>query len=357
MKHFFQKPTPSFYIQSVMTFIVFLLMIPSTAFSLKYKHIVAFGDSLSDHNNLHSYVPDAREAMTNGDVWIEYLSRELNATLDNNAFIGAMTRNHLKDEIQTLSDQDIIPQLGLIGQVDTYLTEQNVFNPDETLFSIWIGSNNLIRYGRDTIDMSLEEKMVAAEQMISAAMADIGEAVTKLLAIGATQFIVMNLPDIGKSPWYSQGTPEEVAASSNLATSFNNALAYTINQLFMGKTGVKVYSFDMVQVMDELIDKEIFPIIDDTYTVLDEGGYPTDETKEPAEDYLFWDGVHPTTKAHAYFSNVVATDILYDGFYSQQELDDAVLDERKRWDSKNDNVLGLEEAIRALKECAKFSSK
>jgi len=357
MKHFLQKTTRLLNVHLVIVFFGLLLMIPSPAFSLKYKHIVAFGDSLSDHNNLHSYVPDVREAMTNGDVWIEYLARELNASLDNNAFIGAMTRKHLKDDIQALSDNGTIPQLGLVSQVDDYIAEQNTFNPDETLFSIWIGSNNLIRYGRDTIDMTAEQKLLAAQVMITAAMTDIGEAVVKLLAIGATQFIVMNLPDIGKSPWYSQGTPEEVAASTFLATSYNDALKATVDQLFLEKPKIKLYCFDMVQVMDEIIKKNIFPITDDTFTVLDEGGFPTDETKGNAEDYLFWDGVHPTTKAHAYFANVVATSVLYDGYYSKQDLDDAVLQERMKWDVNNDSILGLEEAIHALKKCTEIPLK
>ena len=327
-------------------FTALLIVMPASAYALKYKHIVAFGDSLSDHYNLNTYISTAQESMTNGDVWVEYLSRELNATLDNNAFIGAMTRKHLYDNIQAMSDSGTIPQMGLNGQIENYIEEAHEFNPNETLFSIWIGSNNLIKFGKG------EFGDITPEQMISNAMTDIGEAVTKLLNIGATQYIVMNLPDIGKSPWYGSGTPEQVAAASQLAFGYNDALMYTINQLLMDKPGIKLYCFDMVQIMNEIVEKEIFPNITGSYKVLDEGGYPTEDVNGPAENYLFWDGVHPTTKAHEYFANVVATTVLYDGFFSQQALDDAVLKERMKWDIKNDNVLGLEEAIHALKICS-----
>ena len=345
MKHFFSQSKRFLVGQSVIVFLSFFLMIPSSAFALKYKHIVAFGDSLSDHYNLSTYITTAREAMTNGDVWVEYLSRELNATLDNNAFIGAMTSKHLYDNIQAISDSGAIPQFGLIGQIDNYIKEAHEFNPDETLFSVWIGSNNLIKYSKG------EFGNITPEQMISNAMVDIGTAVTKLFNIGATQFIFMNLPDIGKSPWYSRGTPEQVADATAMSLGYNDALMNTINQLFMDKPGVKLYSINMVQVMEDLIEKNIFPNITDTYKVLDADGYPTDASNEPAENYLFWDGVHPTTKAHAYFADVVANLILYDGFYSKKELDDAVLNERMKWDIKLDNILGLEEAIHALKIC------
>jgi phospholipase/lecithinase/hemolysin len=348
MKHFLQQSKQ--FMSGILVLVLLGIMLPSSAFALKYKHIVAFGDSLSDHYNLKTYFDTTPEAMTNGDVWIEYLSRELNATLDNNAFIGAMTRKHLNDDIQSASDSGAIPQLGLIGQIDNYMNEANEFNPDETLFSIWIGSNNLIKYARGGFGD------ITPEQMITAAMTDIGEAITKLLSIGATQYIIMNLPDIGKSPWYGSGSAEDVAAATQLALGYNNALMNTINQLLMNKPGIKVYCFDIVQILDEIIEKEMFPIVNDSYYILDENGYRTSETHDSAEDYLFWDGVHPTTKAHAYFADVVATRVIYDGFYSQQELDDAVNNERMKWDVNNDNALGLEEAIHALKTCSKFSS-
>ena len=349
MKHFLLQLKQFIYAQLVIYFLVLLLLIPSSAFAIKYKHIVAFGDSLSDHYNLKTYIDDARESMTNGDVWIEYLSRELNATLDNNAFIGAMTRNHLMDDIQAQSDSGTIPQLGLIGQVDNYIAEKIEFNPDETLFSIWIGSNNLIKFSKAEFgDMTLL-------QMISAAMADIGEAIVKLCNIGATQFIVMNLPDFGKFPWFSKGSAVEVNAVSLLSQKYNETLMLTVASLLMNKPEIKLYCFDMVQIMNDILEKEIFPNVTDTYKVLDDTGYPTDNTNGPAENYLFWDGVNPTTKAHAYIANVVATGVVYDGFYTKQALDEAVLEERIKWDINKDNVLGLEEAIHALKTSAELS--
>ncbi|ETR66878.1 MAG: GDSL family lipase [Candidatus Magnetoglobus multicellularis str. Araruama] len=328
----------------------FLLIIPTSAFALKYKHIVAFGDSLSDHYNLNNYVSEARESMTNGKVWLEYLSQELNVSLDNNAFIGAMTSKHLKDEIQAACDLGQIPQqLGLIGQVEQFIKESHDINADETLFSIWIGSNNLIRYGRG------EFGNITPEQMIALAMEDVGVAISKLLEIGATDFIIMNLPDIGKSPWYGSGTPEEVAAATQLAFGYNHALLQTVNLLLKDKPGINLYCFDMVQIMNEIVEKEIFPNTTGTYTVLDEGGFPTDETNGPAENYLFWDGVHPTTKAHEYFAKVVAIRLLHDGyFFLKTELDNAVQQERMKWDLKNDNLIGLEEAIHALKVCSEM---
>ncbi|MBF0450576.1 MAG: SGNH/GDSL hydrolase family protein [Candidatus Magnetomorum sp.] len=331
----------------VMMFFCLFLLIPSIASAHKIKHIVTFGDSLSDHHGLKTYVSTAREAMTNGDVWIEYLARELNATLDNNAFIGAMTSKHINDDIQALSDTETIPQLGLIAQIDRYIDEAHTFEPSETLFTIWIGANNLIRFGMGGFPG------MQPDEMITNAMTDVSNAVTKLLNIGATNYVVMTLPDIGKSPFYNWRSEEEIAGATQLSASYNAGFMHTINQLLMNKPGIAVYEFDLFQIMDEIIQKQIFPNITGSYMKLDEGFYATDETNEgPAEDYFFWDSVHPTTKAHEYFAEKVVQRILYDGFYTQQELDQAVLAERTKWDLKNDNRIGLEEAIQALKTCS-----
>jgi len=322
------------------------ILTPSLVFAIKFKHIVTFGDSLSDHGNLHSYVSEAPEAKTNGDVWVEYLAKELNATLDNNAFIGAMTSKHLSNDLQEMSDNGLLPQFGLISQVDRYIAETNNFDPDETLFTILIGANNLIKFGYGELGSD-------PEAMVTNAMTDIAEAFTKLLNIGATNFIVLTLPNIGISPFYNWRPTAEIELATQLAAAYNLSLKLTVNQLIVNKPQVSLYIFDLFEVIDDLINEGIFSNVTGSYMKLDEEYYIIPgETNGPPENYLFYDSVHPTTKAHEYFAKVVANRVIYDGYYTQKELDDAVLAEKNKWDIKMDNKLGLEEAIQALKTCS-----
>jgi len=330
--------------------IAMFLFSPSVAFALKFKHIIAFGDSLSDYNNLHTYFPDeVPVARTNGATWVMYLADEFNAiTLDNNAFIGAMTSKHLYDDIQTLSDSEAVPQFGFVSQVDRFISENRPFEPSETLFTVCIGGNNLIRFGMENENNPTADPT----PMIQSAMADIGYAFNKLLEVGAMHIAVLTVPDPGKAPYYNWRTEMEIIGSSLLASSYNQAMLTTVKQVVSIKPDVTIYEFDMFQIVDDIIEKEIFPNIAGSYMKLDDEFYALTETNGPAEDYLFYDSVHPTTKAHEYFAIEVAQEVMFHGYVTQQELDNAVLDERMKWDMKNDNRIGIEEAIQALKTCS-----
>jgi phospholipase/lecithinase/hemolysin len=323
------------------------ILTPSLSFALKFKNIVTFGDSLSDHGNLKSQILDQPETKSNGDVWVDYLKKELNAELTNYAVIGAMTSKHLKDDYQAMSDAGAISQLGFVSQVNQFIENPIDFEPSETLFTIWIGANNFIKFGYGELGSD-------PAVMIQNAMFDISNALTKLINNNARHIVVLTLPDIGKSPWYNKRSAPEIQAATELASTYNYYLMATVDQITMPHPEVTVYKFELFQIMDELLTKNIFPNVTDSYMKLDAWGYALTETNGPPENYLFYDAVHPTTRAHEYFSEIVAERVIYHGYVTQQELDNAVLDERMKWDINNDNRIGIEEAIHALKTCSKI---
>jgi len=345
--------------------IVLLFIIPSHAFALKFKQIVTFGDSLSDHGNLHYYVPIFPETRSNGDVWVDYLRDELNADLHNYAVIGAMTSGHLYPEVQEMSESSLIPKLGLIGQVDRYIDEGIEFEPSETLFTVWIGANNLIKLGYD-IEAAIIENMkdpdpnfnlettiqTMTQEMIGNAMDDISHALIKLLNIGAKHIVVLTLPDIGKSPWYNTRSEKEIEDATELASAYNYYLLSTVDQVTANYSEKTVYKFDLFQIMDDVIEESMFKNYTESYMKLNDEGFALTETNGPPEDYLFYDAVHPMTRAHEYFSTVVTERVIYHGLFTHQELENAILDERMKWDINGDNRMGLEEAIHALKTCS-----
>jgi phospholipase/lecithinase/hemolysin len=345
---------------------VLFLLTPSLSFALKFKQIVTFGDSLSDHGNLQSQIPNQPATKSNGDVWVDYLKKELNAELTNYAVIGAMTSKHLKDDVQKMSDDGFILQLGLLAQIDRYIDQKpDDFDPSETLFTVWIGANNLIRLGYDieaevvanmeNPDFNLEvTTQTMTQTMIEKAKVDITNAFNKILSnIGAKHIVVLTLPDIGKSPWYNQRSEAEIQSATTLASTYNYYLLLTVDQVVANYPDVTLYKFDLFEIMDEILAKDLFQNEVDSYMKLDDEGYALTETNdEPEENYLFYDAVHPMTRAHEYFSTVVAEGVLFHGYVTQQAFDDAVINERMKWDIKNDNRIGLEEAIHALKTCA-----
>ena len=225
-----------------------MLTFPSVSFAISYLKIIAFGDSLSDHGGLQSVIgpydpvlnPNgALEAWTNGDVWVEYLADILNADLDNNAIAGAMTEGHESVAIQGLSDLGQLPQLGLISQINSFASEDVSFSPSKTLFTIWIGGNDLLKFGRG------ESEASSVEELITDAVDNIINSMSVLAAEGATNILVMNLPDLGKTPAYNTRTPVEIAGVTALTSSFNSALDNGITNFRKLFPDVTVDTFDI----------------------------------------------------------------------------------------------------------------
>ncbi|MDM8543311.1 SGNH/GDSL hydrolase family protein [Desulfococcaceae bacterium HSG9] len=286
---------------------------PASCQSIDFRNIVAFGDSLSDHHGLESYLglfnpvtnPNGvLPSWTNGDVWLDYLAETRNAVLDNNAIAGAMTAGHESGDIQALSDSGQLPPLGLVGQINLYIAQSPSFNSTDTLFTIMIGGNDLLEYGRG------ESSATTPAELITNAIDNILNSIGALAAEGALNFLVINLPDIGKTPAYNTMPAETILAASTLASSFNTALAYGLNEFHKAYPAINLSTFDLFSFLNEMIANGTFTDSTGTYLVLDAQGSPTGATNEPAEDHLFWDSIHPTTRVHAILADEVNNEVL-----------------------------------------------
>lgn len=201
---------------TVMTF----SLLPLDAFARTYKSIVAFGDSLTDNGNLkglqpNDYPRDIPITFTDGDTWVQYLANMLDATLDNHAYGSAMTygcgkNNNNNTNVTNIPGRDpIFANIGLIGQVKTYIEGKPIFTPSETLFTIWIGANDFLGFAEGVLKAKDGTPIVpadpnnpndvkfAAGQAIRSAMVNISTAIKDLHRVSAVNIIIMNLPNLG----------------------------------------------------------------------------------------------------------------------------------------------------------------
>ncbi len=293
-------------------FIVVSVLLAGNAFA-GFDTVVAFGDSLTDHGGLKYYFPydpDVRSVYSNGDTWVEYFAEELGADLDNNAIAGAMTEGHINDDIQAASDAEQLPDLGFTGQIEIYLDSNPVFVPSSTLFAIWIGGNDILDFMAETnFNDSSANINSAVITMITAAMSRIQGSVSDLHSEGARYFLIMNLPDLGATPKFINMTDDMQAAASAVTTNYNTALASLLGNLRSMYPDSTFYGFDVFNYMNDLIDADVFPNVTGTYMVMNGSEY-TGLTNEPASNYLFWDWIHPMTKAHQYLGEDVADYVL-----------------------------------------------
>ena len=105
-----------------------IFLFPLACNAQNFKTIVAFGDSFTDNGHIGGYGFDRD---TNGLVWAEYLKEMIECQeLDNRAWGGARTDNgHFLG----------FDWSGFNWQIDGY---KPVTDPEETLYTVWIGVND-----------------------------------------------------------------------------------------------------------------------------------------------------------------------------------------------------------------------
>lgn len=267
--------------------------------------IVVFGDSLSDTGNLYEYMkhqmpispPYYQGRFTNGPVWVElllqhYYQDKMNEHLLDYAFGGAGVASENSD------DDDALFTLG--HEVDSYLLAHQDKADDHTLYVVWIGCNNYLALPDDV------------EQTIKEVNWGIKTNIERLISKGARHFLVVNLPDLGKTPTARDFDAIDLLSFSSLQ--HNEALSQNIEKLRQAYPAVQWIFFDTNQVLNEILLDPVhygFTNITDTCyeAVVDEhpsaksilnmvATVKTPLAKDACDGFLFFDPVHPSEPAH-----------------------------------------------------------
>lgn len=258
--------------------------------SAPFSDVVSLGDSLSDTGNFHeatggAYPPapyfDGR--FCNGPVWNEYLAGKLGMELDPDrqfALGGSMTGNL---NYNSTPPNFILP--GFEQQVDGVLAWNGRKKVDpRALYTVWIGANDFFGW--------LASGSPDPTAMMQDGVDNTLEGIADLTAAGARYVVVINLPDLGKTP-----TVLGFGATASAQISF---LCATYNRMLDAR-------LDVLEERGRLriVRVDAFALINDMVANPAKYGF-TNVTQQaiqglPAADpdqYLFWDGVHPTTAAH-----------------------------------------------------------
>ncbi|UTH76035.1 SGNH/GDSL hydrolase family protein [Chromobacterium sp. IIBBL 290-4] len=262
----------------------------------KINKIIAFGDSLSDNQNVFNAsqwtLPNRNSwfigHFSNGPVWVEYLASRLNLPLYNWAIGGAgVTTQKL-----------VIP--GVVEQVQSwqqYMQQAPNYNPATTLFTLWIGGNDLVNYG------STPEKVIAGEK----------QALTNLIGAGARNILLLKLPDVSRAPVYQlKGGAATVAAQVLSLNQQLDALATSLSQQY----GVNIRVFDSYALFNDLLTNPgKYQVSNTTQSCLNinkDSSLNYLQSQSPrancgnADAFVFWDTLHPTTHTHLLLGNAVA---------------------------------------------------
>lgn len=274
-----------------------------------YDRLVVFGDSLSDPGNAYvltgmslvppytALVPDRPYArgghhLSNGSTWIEQLATQMHLVQS----VGPALRvpgvfsNYAIDRTRACSQGPSPSYIDLSGQVGMFLDEFGSA-PPEALYVVFVGGNDV----RDAL----------ANQdpaLIGCALFSINSNLMALIDAGARTFLVANAPNLGQVPAVAVLGEEARTAATGASFFFNQQLEAILSGIETAYGGQ--VSFHRLNTYDLITQASInHPDLNVEQPCID---IIAGTVCEPANDYLFWDGIHPTVTGHALIAEEAA---------------------------------------------------
>ena len=300
--------------------------------SATFESINIFGDSLVDAGNLFELTsefssagvpalppsPPYAQKFSNGDLWVEKLAGALNlspalrvdlatdpgiAAPDegiNFAFAGALSsdRNLIGEDLPDLASN--LP--GLQEQIDEFSAISSALpNISKSLNIIWAGSNDYIA------------AIANPELLEGASLAQLPDVVTdniigglaQLSSVGAKDFLVVNLPPLGDTPFAdflnAQSEADIPSALNQVAVAHNAQLSQKLNEFGYNNPDTNIIPLDVNTLFTSVVNSpDKFGLTNTTEPCLTnfQPGFQFEGICENPDQFLFWDDVHPTAATH-----------------------------------------------------------
>src|SRR4029079_18042 len=175
-----------------------------------FDHLVIFGDSLSDMGNAGRF--------SNGPVWVEQLAAMLKLPL------SASERGGQNFAVGGVEEG---PQ-SLRAQVEDFLKQPRPSG--RTLYVIWGGGNDVLA--------AIGEP--DAPSKVTAAAASLTSIVAELIAHGALDLLVPNLPDVSVTPEVQAHGTKAISEGRRLSLDFNKTVEQSLSDLIHSSTSFRL---------------------------------------------------------------------------------------------------------------------
>jgi len=170
----------------------------------------------------------------------------------------------------------------MLDELDELLSEKRL--DSHALYVVFGGSNDFSRL----LGVNAEEPMVVIPQVVN----NLVSIVRQLRARGAKHIVVVNVPNIGLTPRARQGGQAIATQATLLSLVFNSLLDTALDAI--DKKLIRVSAFNILSAISAN------PALFGFTNVTDMGLYAAN-----ADTYLFWDDLHPTTRAHQIIASVI----------------------------------------------------
>jgi outer membrane lipase/esterase len=346
-------------IRQYSTFLLILtVLFPVCSSADGYSTIVAFGDSVTDTGNkyvdtglsntppydlLDAFrVPDGPYTRgglhhSNGATWIEQFARPLglgNAVrpslrnpgkATNYAYGGARARAGSPEPDLVVSGcLGRNDNMHLPDQVTKFLGDFNSSAPEDALYVLFIGGNDVADAVR--VLPCDPTGLTSVVEIVGGALTSMADNIISLYFAGAREFLVINSPDVGLTPAFNP--PLNIPQASGFGTCFSllynfgtlpgspvppacgfppgiPGLVDVLAGLQTSLPGIEIIGMDIYSKFVQLV---IAPLDTEPQNGTDTcvmPNVPPYACKRP-DNYVFWDGIHPTKETHRIITAEVA---------------------------------------------------
>lgn len=251
-----------------------------------YSQLIFFGDSLSDNGNVYALSggqfpppPYVNGRFSNGPVAAEVMADTLGLSLSDFAFGGAKTGPDANNNDNYRWDLGL-NGTGMQAQVGMFATSLGGGSADaNALYGVWGGANDYFEAGLTPPE----------------SVANLITIISDLYALGARNFFVPNLPDLGLTAEFV-GTPAQ-GQMTFISQVFNSLLDSELLSLGLNLPDASIIGFDTFNFLRMAVGNPAdLGFTNVTEACLDNLACVFDPAVQ--DTYLFWDGVHPTAAAH-----------------------------------------------------------
>ena len=265
------------------------------ATSSAYDGLVVFGDSLSDNGNLYALTGGASPPapywngrFSNGPVAVEDMAADLHLGLQDYAYGGAQTG------LGNLGGAALLGT-GVQGQIGMYASAHGGTADAASLYVVWAGPNDFFA-GTNMFNPNTAPTAVA--NMVGN--------LQSLYAMGARDFLVPLMPNLGVTPSATGAGAAYAGLAAQQSAAYDAALGAAAQQFAATHAGVQLKVFDTPTFFTQ-----------ESAALASQGVNVTDSCFVAAtasvcanpDDYLFWDGVHPTAMSHRLLGEALATTV------------------------------------------------
>ena len=270
-------PKKKWFLTTGLALLIFIMVVAAKFMDKTHPitELYVFGDSLSDTGMVFRatggmYPPNPtyyQGRYSNGRVWIEYLAESLHLSskqTNNFAYGGATTGS---------VGNSYVPSL--LNQVQSFTQTHQKTNSD-ALYVLWAGANDYLQ--------GVSSATVPVKNVTTA--------INSLTNVGAKKILVANLPDLGQLP--ATRTSTNSVNLSALTQAHNQGLRRSLKVLSQQHSDLEIVVLDANTLYrDAISNPAAFNFTNVTTPCLSGSSICSNP-----DQFLFWDGIHPTAATH-----------------------------------------------------------